>query len=94
MNLSEHYPGAIHAVILCETLTEWDMFRRCAVEEGILVLKERMRGSAKTAAEICSNDKARQEVLLQALAEWDHPDFLVYLCAKVGRCDDRSRQIR
>lgn len=63
-------------------LNQWDMYRRTAEIEGILSLKEKMRGSLTTAMN--NSDPERQQVLQKALSEWDHPDFLVYLRAKLG----------
>jgi hypothetical protein len=76
------YAGAANAVELCEQLKQWDMFRRTAEIEGILSLKEKMRGSLITAMNNC--DSERQQVMQKALAEWDHPEFMVYLKAKLG----------
>lgn len=72
--------GATNAVELCEQLKQWDMYRRTAEIEGILSLKERMRESLTNAMNIC--DPERQQVMQKALAEWDHPEFLIYLKAK------------
>lgn len=80
--MRDKYPGAADAVELCEHLQQWPMFRRCAAEEGIAVLKENLRRDAGNAANKC--DSARREVLLKALSQWDHPDFDKYLMAKLG----------
>lgn len=88
MDPMQVYPGAAHAIDLCERLQEktWDMFRRTADIEGVPSLKEHMRGSVQRNLEACTEEvhELKRQVFLEALAEWDHPDFLKYLAAKVG----------
>lgn len=78
------YPGAETAIALCEHLGSWDMFRTTAEVEGIESLKERMRCSIHGAIEKCGSDAARVAVLEEALRQWDHPNFHLYLRAKLG----------
>lgn len=76
------YPGAATAIEVAEALKQWEMYRRTADVEGIESLRQRMRESCENA-----RDKSQGEwraILDQALAEWDHPDFLKYLRAKLG----------
>ena len=75
--------GAGKAIELCEQLKSWDMYRATAAEEGVVTLREMMRRSAIRAIN-SELDEERKEAIRQALAEWDHPDFLLYLMVKVA----------
>lgn len=75
------FAGARHAVELCEQLRCWDMYAATADAEGLSSVRERMRQSAKDAMAV--SDPERQEVIRQALAEWDEPEFYLYLKAKL-----------
>lgn len=86
MNILEDYPGAPIAVSLLERLNQWDMYRKTAEEEGIPSLIAKMKQSAMTALDqaIEAGDKKRAFVLKAALAEWEEPDFLSFVRAKLG----------
>lgn len=80
----EDFPKAQNAVILCEQLQEWDMYRRTADAEGIVSLKRKMKESLTHSMEMAkaANDP-RAEAMQAALDEWDEPDFLLYLKRKM-----------
>lgn len=78
------YPGAAHAVELCERLKFWKMYRETAEVEGVPALKQYMRRDAEFAARWMDSESASREVIRLAIAEWEHPDFDLYLAAKLG----------
>ncbi len=85
MGLRYDFAGAPNAVRLARQLKCWDMYRETAKTETISFLMERMRESATTALHraIAENDTERQTVLESALAEWDEPDFYLFVKAKI-----------
>lgn len=80
MNISD-YPGAPNAVELGESLSQWPMYLGCYMVEGLVEVKKRMREAAESAAQRAelAGDVGKRDVLLDALLEWNHPNFDRYL---------------
>lgn len=80
MNVSD-YPGAPNAVELSESLKQWPMYLGCYMVEGLAGVKARMREAAENATKRAAlvGEVGKRDVLLEALMEWNHPDFDRYL---------------
>jgi len=86
MGLRDDFAGAPKVIALVKQLKCWDMYQRTADEKGLCYLKMEMEKSLKQALERAKaeGDTERQVVFEEALAEWDEPDFFLWLKAKTS----------
>lgn len=80
MNISD-YPGAPNIIELSEKLKQWPMYLGCYMVEGLAGVKKRMREGAESSCKMAelAGEAGKRDVLLEALVEWNHPDFDRYL---------------